>query len=318
VNDYPNTKLKIDKSFKTLIPPLSPEEFEQLTANLINEGCRDPICVWKGIIIDGHNRYEICLAHSISFKTQNIELETRDEIVAWICANQLGRRNITEETRKYLIGKRYESEKRTVIANLTRKNLHFSSAEPNPELWDQALSQNDTNRTSDKLADEYHLSHSTIEKYGEYARAIDTLTEKKKEITPKILSGQTKMSHRNVVELSKLSIRKINSISEQMNSNNGKFIGYTAMRKELENSRRIPKPKSNELSDAGIKKMPVFDPDAEISSLTLTIPSWISTMKRTSSISDLALVSDRAKNELIIMLNSLIAAADTMLGQVKE
>ena len=31
-----------------------------------------------------------------------MEFECREAAIAWICANQLGRRNITEETRKFL------------------------------------------------------------------------------------------------------------------------------------------------------------------------------------------------------------------------
>lgn len=104
-------KLKIDKEFKTLIRPLSPKEYEQLEANILADGCRDPIVTWHGYIIDGHNRYEICRKHNIGFKVKEMSFESRDEAVVWICSNQLGRRNITEETRKYLIGIQYETEK---------------------------------------------------------------------------------------------------------------------------------------------------------------------------------------------------------------
>ena len=95
-------KLKIDKEFKTLIPPLSPKEYEQLEANIIADGCREPIVIWNGYIIDGHNRYEICKKNHIGYKVKEMSFESRDEAVVWICTNQLGRRNIAEETRKYL------------------------------------------------------------------------------------------------------------------------------------------------------------------------------------------------------------------------
>ena len=39
------------------------------------------------------------------------EFESREDAKAWICANQLGRRNITPEYRKYLIGMQYDLEK---------------------------------------------------------------------------------------------------------------------------------------------------------------------------------------------------------------
>ena len=97
-------KLKILPEFKNLIRPLKKKEYLQLEANILSDGCRDPIVVWKRYIIDGHNRYEICMRHGIPFEILEMEFACKEAVLAWICANQLGRRNITEETRKFLIG----------------------------------------------------------------------------------------------------------------------------------------------------------------------------------------------------------------------
>lgn len=47
--------LNIDKDFKNLIRPLQKKEYLQLEANLLTDGCRDPIITWNGFIIDGHS-----------------------------------------------------------------------------------------------------------------------------------------------------------------------------------------------------------------------------------------------------------------------
>ena len=86
--------LIIDPEFKALIPPLTPEEFAQLEANLKAEGCRDPLVMWQGIIIDGHNRYEICTRHGIGFEKVRKEFADRSEVIEWIIRNQFGRRNL--------------------------------------------------------------------------------------------------------------------------------------------------------------------------------------------------------------------------------
>lgn len=67
-----------------------------------------------------------------------------------------------------------------------------------------------------------------------------------------------------------------------------------------------------------IKNMPDFDPDAEVSSLNLTIPSWISFIKNTQAVTDFSLISDKAKNNLIDMLSNLKDTADVMLNILKE
>lgn len=89
-------RLKTDEEFKHLIRPLRQREYTQLEQNILSDGCRDPIVVWNDIIVDGHNRYEICMRCDIPFEVKEMEFECREAAIAWICANQLGRRNITE------------------------------------------------------------------------------------------------------------------------------------------------------------------------------------------------------------------------------
>ncbi len=86
--------LTIDKEFKELIPPLTDDEYNGLEESLLNEGCRDALIVWDGILVDGHNRYEICQKHNIPYKTINKDFGTRDDVIVWIIKNQFSRRNL--------------------------------------------------------------------------------------------------------------------------------------------------------------------------------------------------------------------------------
>ena len=78
-------KLKILPEFKNLIRPLKKKEYLQLEANILSDGCRDPIVVWKRYIIDGHNRYEICMRHGIPFEILEMEFACKEAVLAWIC-----------------------------------------------------------------------------------------------------------------------------------------------------------------------------------------------------------------------------------------
>lgn len=106
-------ELRIDPEFEGKIPPLTTEEFQQLENNILADGVViNPIIVWDGVIVDGHNRYRIVSKHpEIRFSTCEKTFADRYEVIAWICKNQLGRRNLTLEQKKYLIGKQYEAEK---------------------------------------------------------------------------------------------------------------------------------------------------------------------------------------------------------------
>ena len=93
--------------------PHSDDEFKQLEENILKEGkLISPLIVWNNTLVDGHNRYAILQKHpEIYFSTMPLPFESREEVLAWICKNQLGRRNLTPEQKYYLMGKQYEAEK---------------------------------------------------------------------------------------------------------------------------------------------------------------------------------------------------------------
>jgi len=90
-----NPTLRVDPELRALIPPLDADERAQLEANLIADGCRDPIVIWNDVIVDGHNRYELCTKNGISFRTERMEFESKSHARVWMRANQAGRRNLT-------------------------------------------------------------------------------------------------------------------------------------------------------------------------------------------------------------------------------
>ena len=118
------SQLKIDPEFQSKIPPLQFEEEQQLEQNIIAEGrLLNPIITWNGYILDGHTRYRILKKHGfIKFEVEEIQLANKYEALAWICKNQLGRRNLSPERKKFLLGKEYESTKLAVGAPLGSKH----------------------------------------------------------------------------------------------------------------------------------------------------------------------------------------------------
>ena len=89
-------ELTINPEFQALIPPLSADEYAQLEANVIADGCREPICAWLGTIIDGHNRYKICTEHGIEFDVREMDFDDDEAVKVWMIDNQNGRRNLTD------------------------------------------------------------------------------------------------------------------------------------------------------------------------------------------------------------------------------
>lgn len=136
--------MHIDDEFKALIPPLSEEERQQLEANIAEHGCRDPLVTWRGVLLDGHNRYEICTRLGVSFDTVEIDLPDREAVKIWIIDNQRGRRNLTKHAWLDLGFKRAELLKPKAEANkgartdLSQKSDTGSEFEPVDTLQEAA------------------------------------------------------------------------------------------------------------------------------------------------------------------------------------
>jgi N6-adenosine-specific RNA methylase IME4/ParB-like chromosome segregation protein Spo0J len=92
----------IREEFKKLIPALTGEEFKQLEANILSEGIRDPLVLWKGYLVDGHNRYAIATEHGLEYKTVNKDFKDSNEVKEWMILNQFGRRNLSNYQRSVL------------------------------------------------------------------------------------------------------------------------------------------------------------------------------------------------------------------------
>lgn len=71
-------------------------------------------------------------------------------------------------------------------------------------------------------------------------------------------------------------------------------------------------------SNLSIKDMPAYDPDAELTGLTLTVPSWMGSIQRVRSKADLHKAYDEAKTALIAALSQLQEQIQDMLCAIKE
>lgn len=309
--------LKIEPQFKNLIRPLQRKEYLQLEQNILSDGCRDPIIIWNGVIVDGHNRYEICMRHQIPFAVIEMDFSCEAEAIAWICANQLGRRNISEETRKFLIGKQFEAEKLAGAIKNPSGNNQYGAYDESEGIAPREREEETHSRskTAERIAKDNHISKGTVEKYAIYARALETLAEKDATIVPKILSGQYKIAHKNVVELSKLSPPEIRKVERRIKKMQQPFIQYNQSRNAIS---EVSEGTREAVPVTSIKDMPAFDPDADINVLTLTIPSWSSSIDRVRKQTDLSIISTHARDGLVSQLHSLIDHVSDLLGAIKE
>ena len=190
--------LKIDPEFQSQIPPLTDDEFKQLEENILKEGkLLSPLIVWNNTLVDGHNRYAILQKHpEIYFSTMPLPFESREEVLAWICKNQLGRRNLSPEQKRYLLGKQYEAEKKA--AKIFRGN-QYTLAKKSGGAHDD--NHHSGKKTCDRIAEENGVSRASVLRASHYTRGIDIADNLFPGIKQKVFSGEVKFTNE---EMSKL------------------------------------------------------------------------------------------------------------------
>jgi ParB family chromosome partitioning protein len=145
----------IDSEFKALIPPLAPEELAQLEANILADGCRDPLVTWQGILIDGHNRFAICSKHALTFQTVEREFADRQDAELWMIGNQMGRRNLENIDKVPLLERRREIVAGQAKGRMGGRHKDDSTKENLPELGE--------GQTRDAVAAEIGVSGKTYD-----------------------------------------------------------------------------------------------------------------------------------------------------------
>lgn len=196
------SSLKIDPEFSAQILPLSFEELQQLEMNMIRDGkLTDPIIVWNKTILDGHNRYNILRKHSfIEYEIKEMEFSSRQEALIWICNHQLGRRNLTPECRKYLIGKRYEAEKQI---SQNRGNQYTSTKKDATDQNDPCQNKSGSHVTRQRIANETGTSEGYVQRAEKYMNGVEAADEAAPGAREEILNGKIKAADREICAIAK-------------------------------------------------------------------------------------------------------------------
>jgi hypothetical protein len=195
----------IDEEFKSLLPKLDKNTYASLEANLLENGCRDSLVLWNDILIDGHNRYEICSKHGIPFNTINKEFASREEALIWIISTQVSRRNLTPIQLSHYRGLQYRADKK-LITNKSGQNQYMEAVR-------QHGGQPNNQATAPRLAEQYKVSPRTIERDSKIAGTIDSIGETSPEAKQMILSGEANITKKELEELSSVSKEEIAAIA---------------------------------------------------------------------------------------------------------
>ena len=317
------SQLKIDPEFQSKIPPLQFEEEQQLEQNIITEGrLLNPIITWNGYILDGHTRYRILKKHGfIKFEVEEIQLANKYEALAWICKNQLGRRNLSPERKKFLLGKEYESTKLAVGAPLGSKH-GIRKCGQNDHIFTES-------RTCQRIASEHGVGEKTVRRAEKYSQGIDAAEEAVPGAQEEILTGRIKATDAQIAALPAIPKEERPAILDELRKEKSKRNENLLSRLKPERPPpksappKPPEPPQNE-EPAAPEPVTPFPPEEEIEPASNGPPSFLQKIqghKRHLSEEDMARLKvsvdsryrDRIAKSGSIMLCELQGAAEDFM-----
>ncbi|GEM_PF-1454606 len=178
--------IQVQSELKRFIPPLTADSKQQLEQNIKHNGCLDPLTVWKKsnsefVLIDGHNRLDICQRNGIPFKVRLHAFSSKEQAKDWMLNHQLGRRNLNPDQLSYFRGLKYERMKKKRGG------------------YDKVLSSGQSgDKTSEILAKEFNVSDRTILRDAEFAKGLELIGRTNPELKHDILSGNVKVKKGDV------------------------------------------------------------------------------------------------------------------------
>ena len=313
-------QLKISADFQNLVQPLRKPALRRVVQNLENSGCSEPFPVWRMCLLESFEKYEACQRLQIPFTYREYDFPCREAAFVWVCASQLSRKDLTEEWQKYLIGIQYGAE-RVAIAQKTQPNLDL-----NLDILDEVelLSNEGAPATlpsgraiANRIGDVNHISWNTVIKYAEYARMIDALRRTHPPIANHILLGNLRVSHDMVMTLSKMSAGQLEDVYQRLKRSGHGQSKNKNMRAIIMDGGVSPV-KERKTSGPSVKDMPSYDPDAEITALTYTIPSWGESIRRVREKVDFGTVTVPAKRKIADALARLMQEIRLLLEKVRD
>jgi hypothetical protein len=292
MNKYNDQEIASNDELERLIQPYSINKLEHLKQELIRCPEKRVVRIWNGCHLDDKGIYEICKMCNLDVTVHELHYKDINEAAIYICKRQLKRRDLAAEYKKYLIGQRYYYEQ-VIKSDLKSNDSKFAIASG--------------------IASELFISIGTVQKYYLYALAMNMIFDQDMIFAKKILSGKIRISHENIIELSRLKPEEIRTIGKSSAEEKIEHITLPYIRNEVKWSHvQVRKPVSRRerseettMNRVTIRQMPQYDPDAEVNSLCMTIDSWISSILRVNSSDNFPKITQAASLKLLKKLSVL-------------
>lgn len=314
--------LRIDNEFLRLSPYETDEIMDLLEHEMTTLGRIPTIYVWRGYIVDGHKRYSLCHQCNVPFHIRVLSFKTKQEVLSWRCSQLITEKSCHKSKFfHYYIGKYYTIEHSRVGVGgrpghnqfTPRENLLATSQIPNYK------------EIADKIAVEAGIKCPSVLKYAREYKFLEVIYDVSPLIAKLILQERILVSYDTLGEISKLTSYEMNRAERYLQTLPYGYVDIDKLYKNIGSKSPIysipkvrgRKKKTEQNIKPQIKITPQYDPDAEVSSLALTVPSWISSINRTKDNADFFAISDSAREKLKTELDKMMYSIRLLLNELE-
>ena len=305
--------LIIDNELSRLFVPRTKEELTEIKHQLTYEGLQTTIITWNRIIVDGIDTYKICHDTGIPFRYNKQDFFSKNEVISEICLRELKSPHLTVSRKKYLIGKLGIAQHA-----LVKEGYHFTAGEPTEEEKSAKHRFVLYRWRTQLLLKDIKISQDTVYTYTTYAASIDQIYNKAPSIAAELLNRTMTLSMTNIAKLSELTPLQINTIWKNLNHKLRDTVLLEEIKKQTEVINENKKKRGRKKHEVEIKRMPQYDPDAEFSSLALTLPMWSHSLTRLKTIGKFSEASHEILKKLDHELYQLKTNIDNLHTTIEE
>lgn len=316
-----SARILYDEEVLFLASPLSRQHEEELKIRLAYSTDLRKAYVYNRILVSGIPIYDICREMNLFCSIQEIRFQSRFDMLIFVCLQQLSLDGVPQTRRKYLIGKWFLYEIGKMVRRQKRREReNRGQAERISRV-----------QTAQYIGKCLGCGGGVVQKYGLFAKAVDESARKAPTLIRMILQDEVRISHENMLRLSGLNKEIISLIQLGVIKNSQDHITYSdlfvksGMQKAVQPSRprnlqtqNRRKENTVDVSQPLIRQMPKYDPDAAISSLVLTIPSWSTNIQRAMERTDFSKISESAREGLLDKAEELKKIIESLEYKTKE
>ncbi len=287
-------KYKNDSELDLLVQPLGKAEESILRKSIKEDETECIVHLWQNSYLMWTARYNIIREMNLQPVFQNHNFRNKEQAALYICKKELEREDLTDTYRKFLIGRVFFYE-------------YMLEKQMAPEKFGTKC------RLATKVGTAYQLTGSSVNRYYALGNALIDIHKRVPQMAAFIMLDQCRITYESIIELSRYKTDEINAVYKAVINKDMPKITMSLIRDEVRNrytnsltspAQQMQEKLSKEKPPA-IRQMPVYDPDSEVNSLSMTIESWITSMQRVNSKVDLSRITKDARLTLIKELSFL-------------